>query len=86
MDASSDADWGITFLDLKSGGYIMCHGISVQLLSKNQTSAAMSTADAEYRPIAEVIEISIHIQQLTKHSKENKLESRLKKTTCLRFK
>lgn len=66
ISASSDVNWANDQIDRKSvtGGYITYHGMPISWTSKKHTAGAMSTADAEYRPMADVLLRAVYVKQL----------------------
>lgn len=64
--ASSDADWANDVTDRRSitGGLITYRGRPVAWMSKKQPTVALSTAEAEYRAMAEVTQRAIYTQTL----------------------
>lgn len=68
IGARSDADWANGKTDRRSikGGFIRYHGIPIGWLSHRKDSTALSTAEAKYRPMADIIQRSIYTQTLAR--------------------
>lgn len=64
--ASSDTDWANDNLDRRSitGSIIKYNGCPVAWVSKRQEPVTLSTADAEYRSIADIVQRSVYVRNL----------------------
>lgn len=69
--AISDAYWANDKVDRKlvTGGYMTQYGIPIDWRSRNQNAVSISTPDAEYRAMAQIIQKAVYVQQLLKSFK-----------------
>lgn len=66
ISSNYDADWVNDIVDRRSitGGFITINGHPISLIPNKQTAVALSTVEAEYRAMTEVLQQAIYTQTL----------------------